>query len=110
MDRYTAFHYSSNCGVAVYSPILWILYKWTGLPLDVQLDEGRASEFRTFISRVDREFGTTGYATVTKALSLTINAACSLIATGILSPNNAVRAHATLARSPNQSIALCSAD
>ena len=52
----------------------------------------RASEFRTFISRVDREFGATGYATVTKALTLTINAVCSLIATGILSPNNAVRA------------------
>ena len=46
LDDYTYFHYSSNVGVAIYAPIQWLLYKWNALPLDLQLDHERLSEFR----------------------------------------------------------------
>ena len=83
LDDYTSFIYNSNIGVTIVSPVSWILRKWCSLPLDAQLDHTRAFEFQTLFKRVDREFGNKGYTTFSKGVTLVINVAFSLIATGI---------------------------
>ena len=85
MDQYTYFHYNSNVGIGVHAPIRWILTKWQSLPLDMQLDHERLAAFRTLFRRADEQFSSRGFSTLATSISLIVNVACALIATGILS-------------------------
>ena len=97
LDQYTSNHYSSNCGIAQMAPLQWMLYKWQSLPLDEQLDQERVEGFQNLLARADTLFTTTGYATFTQFVQLTINVVCSLVATAILAPANAMYLYAAYA-------------
>lgn len=88
-DRYTYFHYDSNVGISMYSPLQWLMAKWESLPLGVQLDHELTAKYRSTIRRMKEQFPSQGYSVFTKTVSLVINIGIGIIAAGVLAPSSA---------------------
>lgn len=97
IDQYTYFHYNSNVGISIYSPVQWLLYKWQSLPLEIQLDHIRNAEFVTLMRRIDNQFPSTGYNSFCKVVNLVISIFFSLVSVSLLAPGSALYLYAVYA-------------
>ena len=88
IDHYTYFHYNSNVGISIYSPIRWILSKWNGMPLEMQLDHQLGAQYRTLFRRADDCLASEGLTTFTKILQLCFNILFSFLAVILVTRGN----------------------